>query len=97
MASTVLFGTLTIIVSSTLPIVLAIQPNLLLIVADDLGYGDLSTFGHPTAKDPNLSQLAKESLVMTNFYATSPVCSPSRASLLTGLYPTSTGIWPGGT
>ena len=90
-AGKVLFGTLLLT-----NLALAMQPNLLLIVADDLGYGDLSTYGHPTTKDPNLSQLAKESLVMTNFYATSPVCSPSRASLLTGLYPTSTGIWPGG-
>ena len=65
-------------------------------VADDLGYGDLSAYGHPTTQDPYLSQLATESLVMTDFYAASPVCSPSRASMLTGLYPTSTGMWPGG-
>ena len=73
----------------------ATPPNLLLIVADDLGYGDLSVLGHPTSGDPVLNKLAKESLMLTNFYATSPVCSPSRASLLTGLYPQSTGIWPG--
>ena len=54
-------------------------PNFLILFADDLGYGDLEgTFGHPTSSTPNLKDLGKASKVFTNFYVTSPVCSPSR-------------------
>ena len=54
-------------------------PNFLILFADDLGYGDLAgTFGHPTSSTPNLKDLGKASKVFTNFYVTSPVCSPSR-------------------
>ena len=54
-------------------------PNFLILFADDMGYGDLAgTFGHPTSNTPNLKDLAKRSKVFTNFYVTSPVCSPSR-------------------
>ena len=54
-------------------------PNFLILFADDLGYGDLAgTFGHPTSSTPNLKNLGKASKVFTNFYVTSPVCSPSR-------------------
>lgn len=71
------------------------KPNIILILADDIGYGDLSFYGHPTSKSPHLDQLAASSLVLRQFYAASPVCSPSRAALLTGKQPVSTGIWPG--
>ena len=55
------------------------KPNILLILADDLGYGDLEgLFGHPTSITPNINALAKQSKVFTNFYVASPVCSPSR-------------------
>ena len=58
-------------------------PNFLILFADDLGYGDLAgTFGHPTSSTPNLQTLGKTSKVFTNFYVTSPVCSPSRYELL---------------
>ena len=70
-------------------------PNIVLLFADDLGYGDLSFYGHPTSSTPNLDQLASEGLVFTQFYTASPVCSPSRAALLTGRLQTRTGIWPG--
>ncbi|PIK45183.1 putative arylsulfatase A [Apostichopus japonicus] len=63
--------------------------------ADDLGYGDLQAYGHPTSHTPNLNNLAKNGLLFTQFYVSSPVCSPSRASLLTGRYQTRSGIWPG--
>ena len=70
------------------------SPNIIILLADDLGYGDLGFSGHPTSFTPNLDILAASSLYLTNFYVASPVCSPSRASLLTGKYPVSTGIWP---
>ena len=54
------------------------RPNVVLFLADDLGFGDLPFFGHPSSKTPNLNKLAKKSKVFTDFYVASPVCSPSR-------------------
>ena len=68
------------------------QPNILLIYVDDLGYGDLGSFGHPVIQTPNLDKLANEGLTLTNYYAPSATCSPSRAALLTGRSPYRTGI-----
>lgn len=62
-------------------------PNIVLIVTDDQGYGDLSCAGHPTLHTPRLDALAAEGRRMTQFYVGSPVCSPSRAAILTGCYP----------
>ena len=59
-------------------------PNIIIITADDLGYADLSSYGHPTIRTPALDQLAVEGQRWTSFYAQAPVCSPSRAALLTG-------------
>ncbi|XP_053479504.1 arylsulfatase A [Ictalurus furcatus] len=73
----------------------AALPNFVLLFADDLGYGDLGFSGHPTSLTPNLDRLAADGLRFTDFYSTSPVCSPSRASLLTGRYQTRSGIYPG--
>jgi arylsulfatase A-like enzyme len=67
-------------------------PNVLLILADDLGYGDLASYGHLTIRTPALDRLAREGLRFTSFYAGSPLCSPSRASLLTGRIAFRTGI-----
>lgn len=67
-------------------------PNILLIYVDDLGYGDLGSFGHPVLKTPNLDALADDGLRLTNYYAPSALCSPSRAGLLTGRSPYRTGI-----
>ena len=67
------------------------QPNVLLIIADDQGYGDLGYHGNPLIKTPNLDRFAKESVRLKNFYV-SPVCSPTRASLLTGRFNYRTGV-----
>lgn len=61
-------------------------PNIVLIVADDLGYGDLGAYGGEVISTPVIDRLAAESVRMTNFYASAPVCTPSRASILTGRY-----------
>ena len=67
-------------------------PNVLLILVDDLGYGDLSIQGAKDMRTPNIDNLANAGLKLTNFYANSTVCSPSRASLLTGQYPDLVGV-----
>lgn len=63
---------------SLLPAASAAPPNFVLLFADDLGFGDLGCYGHPTSLTPNLDRLAAEGLRFTDFYVTSPVCSPSR-------------------
>jgi arylsulfatase A len=65
-------------------------PNIILIIADDLGYGDLSVYGSRSIQTPCLDQMAAEGVRLTNFYATAPLCSPSRAGLLSGRYPVRT-------
>jgi len=60
------------------------QPNLVILFADDLGYGDLGCYGHPSIRTPNLDRMAAEGMRFTDFYAAAPVCTPSRAALLTG-------------
>ena len=62
-------------------------PNIVLIFADDQGYGDLGCFGSTTIDTPNIDQLAKEGRKFTDFLVASSVCTPSRAALLTGSYP----------
>ncbi len=62
------------------------RPNIVLIVADDLGYGDLSSYGAPDIRTPNLDRLAREGVRLTQFYANAPVCTPTRAALLSGRY-----------
>lgn len=59
------------------------SPNFVLLFADDLGFGDLGTYGHPSSMTPNLDHLAANGLRFTDFYCTSPVCSPSRFCLVT--------------
>jgi len=66
--------------------------NLIIIFADDLGYGDLSSFGNPTIKTPHLDQMAAEGQKWTQFYAAASVCTPSRAGLLTGRLPIRSGM-----
>jgi len=68
------------------------RPNIVLILADDLGYGDLGCYGHPKFKTPHLDQLAKEGARLTQFNTPMPYCAPTRASLLTGRYPSRCGM-----
>ena len=68
------------------------RPNIILLMADDLGFGDLSCFGSPAVNTPHLDKLATQGMKCTNFYAASAVCSPTRASVLTGRYPLRFGI-----
>lgn len=68
-------------------------PNIVILFADDLGYGDLSSYGHPYIRTPNLDRLAAEGQRWTDFYAPAPVCSPSRGALLTGRLPNRTGLY----
>ena len=68
------------------------QPNMIIILTDDQGYGDLSCMGSTDFRTPHIDSLAREGARCTNWYSGSPVCSPSRASLLTGCYPGHAGV-----
>jgi arylsulfatase A len=68
------------------------KPNIIIILADDLGYGDLGCYGHPSIRTPNIDRMAREGLRFTDFYSTAEVCTPSRAALLTGRYPVRSGM-----
>ena len=67
-------------------------PNFVVIFCDDLGYGDLACFGHPTIATPNLDRMAAEGMKFTQFYSAAPVCTPSRAALMTGRLPLRNGM-----
>ncbi|MBW3625538.1 MAG: arylsulfatase [Armatimonadetes bacterium] len=67
------------------------RPNIVLILADDMGYGDLGAFGNPDVRTPHLDRLASEGVTLTQHYSASAVCAPARAGLLTGRYPHRTG------
>lgn len=71
----------------------AVKPNVVILFADDLGYGDLGSFGHPYIRTPNLDAMAREGQRWTDFYVAAPVCSPSRGALLTGRLPVRTGLY----
>lgn len=62
------------------------QPNIVFILADDMGYGDLGCYGHPVAKTPNIDRLAEQGVRFTQHYANGPECSPTRTAFLTGKY-----------
>jgi uncharacterized sulfatase len=66
-------------------------PNFIVLFADDMGYGDLTCYGHPTIRTPNLDRMAGQGVRFTSFYAAAPFCTPSRAGLLTGRYPVRAG------
>ena len=60
--------------------------NFVVILCDNLGYGDLGCYGHPLHRTPSVDRMAEEGMLFTDFYVTSGVCTPSRASLMTGCY-----------
>ncbi|THD58931.1 sulfatase-like hydrolase/transferase [Phenylobacterium sp.] len=67
-------------------------PNFIVVLCDDLGFGDVSLYGKEGLKTPNLERLAKEGVIATDYYSPANLCSPSRAGLLTGRYPVRTGL-----
>ena len=69
------------------------SPNIVFILADDLGYGDLSSYGSETIETINIDKLADDGVKLTSYYAAQPVCSASRAAILTGAYPNRIGIY----
>lgn len=69
------------------------RPNIVILFADDMGYGDPSSYGHPTILTPNIDRLAAEGQKWTDFYVAAPVCSPSRGALLTGKLPVRSGLY----
>src|SRR5215467_10956174 len=93
-----------LVVSNTPPHRLASQspratsartPNVVLILMDDLGYGDLGSYGVSDARTPNIDRLAREGVRLTDAYANGPVCTPTRAALITGRYQQRVGLeWP---
>lgn len=83
----------TFVLLSWLPVTAqSTPPNILLILADDLGYGDLSSYGADDIFTPNVDSLVERGLKWDFFYANSPVCSPTRAALLSGRYPERVGV-----
>ena len=69
--------------------------NFIIVFVDDMGYGDLGVYGHPTIKTPILDQMATEGQKWTQFYSAASVCTPSRAALLTGRLPIRNGLMGG--
>ena len=69
-------------------------PNIVLLLADNLGYNDISLFGAPSAKTPNIDRLGHEGLKLNNWNSAAHLCSASRAAILTGKYPARMGIFP---
>ena len=84
--------TLCLLFASGVALAQSSRPNFVLVLADDLGYGDLGCFGSKDVKTPNLDQFAAEGMRFTSCYAGHPNCSPSRTALMTGRTPTRVGV-----
>ncbi|MDA1229269.1 MAG: sulfatase-like hydrolase/transferase [Planctomycetota bacterium] len=82
-----------VVVSVPLTAAADTRPNVIIVLCDDLGFGDLSCYGHPYIQTPNLDRLATDGIRFTNFYSAAPVCSPSRVGLLTGRSPNRAGVY----
>lgn len=81
---------------SVLPATAADRPNIILVMADDQGWGDMAYNGHPVLKTPNFDKAAASGLRFDRFYAAAPVCSPTRASVMTGRHPNRMGVFKWG-
>ncbi|MAB76404.1 MAG: N-acetylgalactosamine-4-sulfatase, partial [Verrucomicrobiales bacterium] len=75
-----------------LPVIVADAPNIVIVITDDQGYGDLSCHGNPVVKTPHLDSLASESVRLEDYHV-APTCSPTRGALLTGHWTNRTGVW----
>lgn len=82
--------------ATSMTVVAAEQPNIILVMADDQGWGDMAYNGHPIVKTPNFDKAAATGLRFDRFYAAAPVCSPTRASVLTGRHPNRSGVFQWG-
>ncbi|XP_022107716.1 N-acetylgalactosamine-6-sulfatase-like isoform X1 [Acanthaster planci] len=91
MARYLIFSVVLIFFSGVRPI--SGKPNIIIMMMDDMGWGDLGIFGHPAKETPNLDQMAAEGVLMTDFYSANPLCSPARAALLTGRLPIRNGFY----
>src|SRR5688572_28379290 len=81
------------LIADSLPLRAAeVRPNILLLYADNLGYGDLGCYGNAEIKTPRLDRLASEGVRCTSFYVVAPSCTPSRGAILTGRYPARNGL-----
>ena len=69
------------------------KPNIIIMMADDLGYGDVGCFGNKIIETPNIDQLASDGVKFTQFYAGHPTCSPSRAGMMAGRTPFRNGVY----
>src|ERR1051325_1055460 len=74
----------------------AVPPNIIFILADDLGYADLACHGHPYARTPNIDQLSREGILLTQFYSTGVTCCPARTGLMTSRFPATYHEYPAG-
>ena len=75
------------------PAMASLAPNIILMNMDDMGWGDLGVLGHPAKETPHLDRMAAEGVLLTSFYTAAAICSPSRASLLTGRLPVRNGFY----
>ena len=85
---------LALLLAAALPGAPAAPPNVVIVLADDLGYGDLGVYGHPTVRTPRIDRMAAEGQRWTSFYVGESVCTPSRAALLTGRLAVRSGLSP---
>ena len=87
------FCTLLLLLHQAVGVLFAVErPNVILIMTDDQGYGDIAAHGNPIIETPNLDRLYADSVRLTNYHV-DPTCSPTRAALMTGRYSTRTGVW----
>uniref|UniRef100_A0A673A7U9 N-acetylgalactosamine-6-sulfatase n=1 Tax=Sphaeramia orbicularis TaxID=375764 RepID=A0A673A7U9_9TELE len=81
------------VICSSLKVKASNPPNIIIMLMDDMGWGDLGVFGQPSKETPNLDAMAAQGMLLPNFYTANPLCSPSRAALLTGRLPVRNGFY----